>query len=84
MSQCLTPGHKQDELDIQFVDVDSSNREDQSLYSMRLWVPGQASEIQSQVLSKAVISSHTGDIIVEFDRDMGTFITPKIRFTVEM
>ncbi len=54
-------------------------------YSMRLWVPGQAAaEVQAKMLAKASVGSATGDIIVEFDRDQGTFVTPKNRYNVEM
>jgi structure-specific recognition protein 1 len=82
VSQCLAKGN---ELDVSFVDSESSNRDDQALYSMRLWVPGQsAAEVQAKVLAKASVSSATGDVIVEFDRDQGTFVTPKNRYNVEM
>jgi structure-specific recognition protein 1 len=85
VTQCVTPGHKQDELDIQFLDVDSGSREDQSLYSMRLWVPGQqAAEIQTRILSHSAGRSQTGDVLVEFDREQGNFVAPKNKYSVEL
>uniref|UniRef100_A0A7S2WS60 FACT complex subunit SSRP1 n=2 Tax=Rhizochromulina marina TaxID=1034831 RepID=A0A7S2WS60_9STRA len=85
VSQCVTPGNKQDELEVQFIDADSSTKDDQLLYSMRLWIPGQqASEYQSSVLQKTNISSHTGDVLIEFDRDQATFVAPKNRYNIEL
>lgn len=85
VGQCVAPGHKQDELDIQFQDSESANRDDQFLYSMRLWIPGQqATEFQSSILSKAAVSSSHGEVLLEFDRDQGNFLAPKNKFSVEM
>jgi len=86
VQQCVTPGHKQDELDIQFMDGDGTvPREDQVVCSMRLWVPGgQASDLQTRILKQSSASSSTGEVLVEFDRDQGTFIMPKNRYGVEM
>eukprot|EP00613_Pedinella_sp_CCMP2098_P071977 CAMPEP_0171913252 /NCGR_PEP_ID=MMETSP0993-20121228/11615_1 /TAXON_ID=483369 /ORGANISM="non described non described, Strain CCMP2098" /LENGTH=754 /DNA_ID=CAMNT_0012547207 /DNA_START=29 /DNA_END=2293 /DNA_ORIENTATION=- len=85
VTQCVTPGHKQDELDIQFADVDSGSKEDQSLYSMRLWVPGQqAAEMQTRILSHAAGRSQAGAVLVEFDREQGNFVAPKNKYGIEM
>ena len=85
VSSCTTPGTKQDELDIQFVDDESASKDDHVLYAMRLWVPGQqAPAMQSRISAQAAGGEGNGEPLVEFDRDMGTFLTPKNRFSVEM
>ena len=85
VSQCMTPGNKNDELDIHFLDTDAPNREDQTVYSMCLYVPGKEAEgFKEKVLSKSEASETKGDVIVEFDREEATFVAPKNRYTVEM
>lgn len=85
MSQCMTPGNKNDELDIHFLDTDAPNREDQTMYSMCLYVPGQeATAFKDKVLSQSDASESKGDVLVEFDRDEATFVAPKNRYHLEL
>ena len=86
VSQCVVPGTKMDEVEIQFHESDtSSSREKQDLVAMRLWVPGgQANEIRNKVITQTNISSVTGSVLVEFDRDQGNFILPRSRYSVEL
>ena len=85
VSQCMTPGNKNDELDVHFLDTDAPNREDQTVYSMGLYVPGkEAADFKEKVLSRSDASESKGDVIVEFDREEATFVAPKNRYTVEM
>lgn len=86
VSQCAMPGHKRDELEIQFVEAEGAKPEEQMLLSMRIWVPGQqAQDIQSRILSKvAVTSSSSGKVLVAFDREQGNFLFPKNKFNLEL
>eukprot|EP00614_Pseudopedinella_elastica_P010327 CAMPEP_0172600760 /NCGR_PEP_ID=MMETSP1068-20121228/20916_1 /TAXON_ID=35684 /ORGANISM="Pseudopedinella elastica, Strain CCMP716" /LENGTH=630 /DNA_ID=CAMNT_0013401521 /DNA_START=179 /DNA_END=2071 /DNA_ORIENTATION=- len=86
VAQCNLPGHKQDEIDIQFREVDSKSKEAQELYSMRIWIPGQqAAEVQSSILSQATVNSGgSGEVLIEFEREQGSFLSPKGRYGVEM
>lgn len=48
---------------------------------MRLWVPGAtAAEVQQKVMNKTAISSVTGEVLVTFDMDTGSFLMPRSHY----
>uniref|UniRef100_A0A7S2F6D7 FACT complex subunit SSRP1 n=1 Tax=Octactis speculum TaxID=3111310 RepID=A0A7S2F6D7_9STRA len=85
VSQCVVPGNKQDEIEVQFHESDTSNREEQTLVAMRLWVPNSsAASVQSTIMDETNISSYTGHSLVEFEQNQGKFITPRAQYSIEL
>lgn len=58
-----------------------AQKDDHGLVGMRLWVPGAtAAEVQQKVMNKTAISSVTGEVLVTFDMDTGSFLMPRSHY----
>jgi hypothetical protein len=44
----------------------------------------QAQEFQRRVMEKGSIRSVTGNVIVEFSKEQGTFVTPRGRYAIQV
>lgn len=93
ISQCVIPGNTRNEVEMQFHESDAVNREEDALVQIRFHFPvaedkdidtTDAEAFQQQVMEVANIRSVTGNVIVEFDADQGTFLTPRGRYTIQM
>ncbi|CAM9522123.1 unnamed protein product [Chrysoparadoxa australica] len=93
VSQCVLPGNnkKGNDVEIQFHESDATGlKEEDNLVEMRLFVPdgaeGQpnAEDFHQQVVEHANIGNVKGSVLVEFDQSMGTFLTPRGRYALEM
>ncbi len=108
VSQCVIPGNNKNEVEIQFQETDTGDKEDDCLVHIRLHFPStvmdvdepdreagegedegddiqtQAQEFQRRVMEKGSIRSVTGNVIVEFSKEQGTFVTPRGRYAIQV
>ncbi|RHY49210.1 hypothetical protein DYB30_005580 [Aphanomyces astaci] len=88
IAQCAMPG--KNEVELQFHEDDTVAGDEESLVEMRLYIPGDADDgmtaegLKDEILERANISHVTGKSIVELDESMGTFLTPRGRYAVEL
>lgn len=90
VSQCALPG--KNEVELQFHEDDTVAGDEETLVEMRLYLPpGDGAEelitaeiFRDEVLQRANIRSVTGKSIVDLDESMGTFLTPRGRYGVEI
>ncbi|CAH0479152.1 unnamed protein product [Peronospora belbahrii] len=91
ISQCALPGKH--EVELQFHEDDTVAGDEETLVEMRLYLPpgdGEddgvvtAEEFRLQVLKEANIRSVMGKSIVDLDETIGTFLTPRGRYGVEI
>ncbi|KAE9213899.1 hypothetical protein PF004_g15193 [Phytophthora fragariae] len=90
ISQCALPG--KNEVELQFHEDDTVAGDEETLVEMRLYLPpgdGEdelvtAEDFRQQVLDKANIRSVMGKSIVDLDETIGTFLTPRGRYGVEI
>ncbi|RHY23385.1 hypothetical protein DYB32_009215 [Aphanomyces invadans] len=88
IAQCAMPA--KNEVELQFHEDDTVAGDEESLVEMRLYIPGDADDgvtaesLKDEILERANISHVTGKSIVELDESMGTFLTPRGRYAVEL
>ncbi|KAF1326581.1 Fact complex subunit ssrp1, partial [Globisporangium splendens] len=90
VSQCALPG--KNEVELQFHEDDTVAGDEETLVEMRVYLPpGDGSEemisaetFRDEVLQRANIRSVTGKSIVDLDESIGTFLTPRGRYGVEI
>jgi hypothetical protein len=97
VSQCVLPGTIRNEVELQFPESDAVEANNDQLVSIRFYIPPDpeadpsdktmktsAELLQQRIMSTANIRKTTGDVIVEFDHDKGSFLTPRGRYSIEL
>ena len=97
VSQCVLPGTIRNEVELQFPESDAVEANNDQLVSIRFYIPPdpevdpkdktiktEAELLQSKIMATANIRKTTGSIIVEFDQDKGSFLTPRGRYSIEL
>eukprot|EP00978_Attheya_sp_CCMP212_P018909 scaffold52289_cov51-Attheya_sp.AAC.4 len=97
VSQCVLPGINRNEIELQFHESDTVDAGTDQLVAIRLYIPPDpdadaadgdiptsAETFQKRIMKKANIKNTTGDVIVEFDEEKGTFLTPRGRYMIEL
>jgi structure-specific recognition protein 1 len=97
VSQCVLPGNNRNEIELQFPESDAVEANNDQLVSIRFYIPpdqdndpadrsvkSSAELLQQKIMSTADIRKTTGDIIVEFDHEKGSFLTPRGRYSIEL
>ena len=97
VSQCVLPGNNRHEIELQFPESDAVEVNNDQLVSIRFYIPPDpeadpadrtvktaAERLQQRIMSTANIRKTTGDVIVEFDHEKGTFLTPRGRYSLEL
>ena len=97
VSQCVLPGNNRNEIELQFPESDAVEANNDQLVSIRFYIPPDpeadpsdrttktpAELLQHRIMSTANIRKTTGDVIVEFDHDKGSFLTPRGRYSIEL
>jgi structure-specific recognition protein 1 len=92
VSQCVVPVNNRDELEIQFLDAGKGDQHRDNLVQITLHFAAadeedestQAEALQNQIMSMGVLSSLTGDIIVEFTKEQGNFVTPRGKYGIQV
>jgi hypothetical protein len=82
---------------LQFPESDAVEANNDQLVSIRFYIPpdpeadpadrtfkSSAELLQQRIMSTANIRKTTGDVIVEFDHDKGSFLTPRGRYSIEL
>lgn len=91
VSQCALPG--KNEVELQFHEDDTVAGDEETLVEMRVYLPPgdgtdesmlTAEMFRDEVLQRANIRSVTGKSIVDLDESIGTFLTPRGRYGVEI
>jgi hypothetical protein len=97
VSQCVLPGNNRNEVEIQFPESDAVEANNDQLVSVRFYIPpdpdadpadrtvkSSAELLQHRIMQMANIRKTTGDVIVEFDLEKGSFLTPRGRYSIEL
>ena len=97
VSQCVLPGNNRNEIELQFPESDAVEVNNDQLVSIRFYIPPDpeadpgdrtvktaAELLQQRIMSTANIRKTTGDVIVEFDHEKGSFLTPRGRYSIEL
>jgi hypothetical protein len=97
VSQCVLPGNNRNEIELQFPESDAVEANNDQLVSIRFYIPpdpeadpadrtfkSSAELLQQRIMSTANIRKTTGDVIVEFEHDKGSFLTPRGRYSIEL
>ncbi|OEU20514.1 SSrecog-domain-containing protein, partial [Fragilariopsis cylindrus CCMP1102] len=97
VSQCVLPGNNRNEVELQFPESDAIEANNDQLVSVRLYIPPDpevdpsdktaktsAELLQHRIMQMANIRKTTGDVIVEFDLEKGSFLTPRGRYSIEL
>ncbi|KAG7356185.1 HMG high mobility group box-containing protein [Nitzschia inconspicua] len=97
VSQCVLPGNNRNEVELQFPESDAVEANNDQLVSIRFYIPpdpegdpsdrtvkSNAELLQQRIMQMANIRKTTGDVIVEFDLEKGSFLTPRGRYSIEL
>jgi len=97
VSQCVLPGNNRNEIELQFPESDAVEANNDQLVSIRFYIPPDQDQdpgdktiktpaelLQQKIMSTANIRKTTGDVIVEFDHEKGSFLTPRGRYSIEL
>lgn len=97
VSQCVLPGNNRNEIELQFPESDAVEANNDQLVSIRFYIPPDPDQdpgdrtvktpaelLQQKIMSTASIRKTTGDVIVEFDHEKGSFLTPRGRYSIEL
>lgn len=97
VTQCVVPTNNRDDLEIQF--QESNNKEDDCMASITFHFPineegdeGDGEEqreslaeiFKGTILSSGISNVTTDNIIVEFTKEQGNFITPRGKYSIQM
>jgi len=91
---CVVPPNNRDEMEIQFHENDVDKEEDCLLQITLHFPPAEedagdeddtpAQAFQKDVMGTGVVRSVTGDIICEFTKEQGNFVTPRGKYSMQM
>eukprot|EP00529_Nitzschia_sp_RCC80_P014404 CAMPEP_0113454940 /NCGR_PEP_ID=MMETSP0014_2-20120614/8121_1 /TAXON_ID=2857 /ORGANISM="Nitzschia sp." /LENGTH=754 /DNA_ID=CAMNT_0000346359 /DNA_START=65 /DNA_END=2329 /DNA_ORIENTATION=- /assembly_acc=CAM_ASM_000159 len=97
VSQCVLPGNNRNEIELQFPESDAVETSNDQLVSVRFYIPPDpdadpsdkttvtnAEHLQQKIMKLARIRKTTGDVLVEFDLEKGSFLTPRGRYSIEL
>ena len=94
VTQCVLPGNNRNEIEVQFPESDAVEAGTDQLVSIRFYIPPvpdaepeeetPAELLQQAIMKSANIRKTTGDLIVGFDQNKGTFLTPRGRYAMEL
>ena len=87
---CVVPANNRDDLEIQF--IEKENKKEDSLVQITFHFPPgedeegitQAESFQRQIKNSGVLRSISGDIITEFSKEQGHFVTPRGKYTIQV
>lgn len=95
ISQCVVPQNNRDEVEIHFHEEDIAKDED-ALVQITFHFPThelaedeeieetKAEEFKRNVFETGVIKSVTGNVIVEFSKEQGNFVTPRGKYSIQV
>mmetsp|Transcript_17041 Transcript_17041/g.40155 ORF Transcript_17041/g.40155 Transcript_17041/m.40155 type:complete len:809 (+) Transcript_17041:83-2509(+) len=97
VSQCVLPGNNRNEIEVQFPESDTIEAGTDQLVAIRMYIPPDADHdpqdkeaataaeiLQQEIMATANIRKTTGDVLVSFPQEQGTFLTPRGRYAIEL
>lgn len=95
VAQCVIPSNSKDEIEFQFIEKDSRDRNEDILAQATFHFPAKsvggedeeqtvAEEFQKRIMGTGVIKSITGKIIAEFSKEQGNFVTPRGKYGLQV
>eukprot|EP00804_Cyclotella_cryptica_P031234 CCRYP_011061-RB/>CCRYP_011061-RB protein AED:0.18 eAED:0.18 QI:313/1/1/1/0.8/0.83/6/73/645 len=97
VSQCVLPGNNRNEIEMQFLESDTVEAGTDQLVAIRFYVPPDqdadptdkdaptpAEVLQSRITQIASVKKTSGSVIAEFNENLGTFLTPRGRYSIEL
>jgi len=97
VSQCVTQGNTRNEIELQFHESDTIEAGTDQLTGIRFYIPPDldadptdkeaataAENLQQSIMKIANIRNTAGNAIVEFDENIGTFLTPRGRYNITL
>lgn len=92
VSMCVVPQNNKNEVEVQFHEPEHGDPEEDGLVQFTLHFPegeedselSPAEQFRQDILAAGVIRSVIGDVIVEFNKEQGNFITPRGKYTIQM
>jgi structure-specific recognition protein 1 len=97
VSQCVLPGNNRHEIELQFPESDTVEVGTDQLVAIRFYIPpdpdadpndravdSNAELMQQRIMQAAKIKNTAGNVIVEFEQNKGTFLTPRGRYAMEL
>lgn len=92
IAQCVVPQSNRDELEIQFGESGREGKHEDRLMQMTIHFPPiedpdentTAEALQAEILKMGVISSLTGDVLVEFSKELGNFVNPRGKYALQV
>jgi structure-specific recognition protein 1 len=94
---CVVPTNNRDDVEVQFLEPEKADRHahEDSLVQMTFHFPtgleeedeegaSAAEAFQRDVMNTGVIRSITGDIIAEFSKEQGNFVTPRGKYAIQV
>ncbi len=96
-AQAVVPQSNRNDLEIQFLENDSADKEEESIVQMTLHFPlpdvdengnvddvSPAQAFQTEIMKTGVIKSVKGDVICEFSKEVGNFVSPRGKYAMQM
>jgi hypothetical protein len=92
MSLCVVPASNRDEIEIHFHDKDKMERDETALAQITFHFPaGDEEEEQTpaelfrkSIMDSGHLRSVTGEIIAEFSKEQGNFVSPRGKYSVQV
>uniref|UniRef100_A0A7S1C2J2 FACT complex subunit SSRP1 n=1 Tax=Corethron hystrix TaxID=216773 RepID=A0A7S1C2J2_9STRA len=97
VSQCVLPGNNRNDIELQFHESDAGEVGTDQLVQLRFYVPPDpdadqadrdvptAAELfQKSIMTQARIKNSSMNVIVQFDENRGSFLTPRGRYAMEL
>lgn len=96
ISQCVVPANNRDEVEIHFHDDDKIGRDEDAMVQVTFHFPFEenedeeveeetkAEEFKKTIIDSGIMKAATGNVIVEFTKDQGNFVTPKGKYSIQV
>ncbi len=92
VSQCVVPGSNRDDLEIHMVEDERQSKDEDALAQITFHFPPndeeidetKAEEFRKLIFETGQLRSVSGDIIVEFTKDQGNFVTPRGKYSIQV
>jgi hypothetical protein len=94
---CVVPANNRDDVEVQFLEPEKADKHvhEDTLVQMTFHFPtgkeeedeegASAAEVfQRNVMNTGIIRSITGDIIAEFSKEQGNFVTPRGKYAIQV
>lgn len=89
---CVVPANNRDEVEVQFLESEKADKHEDSLVQLTFHFPTEEDEegltlaetFHKDIMETGVIRSVTGNIIAEFSKEQGNFVTPRGKYAIQV